>query len=454
MDWLPWTPDAFARAARERKPVLLSITASWCQACHEMDRTTYADARVEALIHAHFIPVRIDTDRRPDINERYNLGGWPTTAFLTPAGEILGGGTFVPADRMASVLRRVADAFASRAEWPAGEARAESAAGDPGDDRHALDRVFETFDEEHGGFGIEPKFPLTAPLHLALTLYREDGDTRWIPVVERTLDAMADGGLRDAASGGYFRYAVTRDWQLPHREKLLETNAALLAVFADAAAALGRRVDRDRVSDLVAFITRELRAPGGGFAGSDADPMAYMDSNAAAASALLAASTVLEEPDIARDALASFERVVLLCYRPGHGVAHLFDGEARVRGLLADQVATIGALLDAHAMTGDEPYGMMAEEIAHYMVRALWDPRGGFRDRAPSADDIGLLKTGRRPFVGNCEAARALARLVQASGDHDFVPRAQGALAAAAGSPDHQGPLAAQYLLAVRDVGR
>src|SRR5215475_15993566 len=111
IEWLPWGADAFARAAREGKPVLLSITAAWCRACHEMDRTTYADAAVAALIGARFVPVRVDTDRRPDINERYNLGGWPTTAFLTPDGDLMTGGTFVTAERMPEVLTRVADAF-------------------------------------------------------------------------------------------------------------------------------------------------------------------------------------------------------------------------------------------------------------------------------------------------------------------------------------------------------
>src|SRR5256885_11229820 len=98
ISWLPWSADAFARAARDRKPVLLSITAAWCHACHEMDRTTYADPEVAILVRDGFIPIRVDTDRRPDINERYNLGGWPTTAFLTPEGDMITGGTFVPLD--------------------------------------------------------------------------------------------------------------------------------------------------------------------------------------------------------------------------------------------------------------------------------------------------------------------------------------------------------------------
>src|SRR5436190_10422509 len=118
INWLPWSADAFALAAREAKPVLLSITAAWCRACHEMDRTTYADPGVASLVRDRFIAVRVDTDRRPDINERYNLGGWPTTAFLTAAGDVITGGTFVPVDRMRGVLERVSTAYGSAMVMP------------------------------------------------------------------------------------------------------------------------------------------------------------------------------------------------------------------------------------------------------------------------------------------------------------------------------------------------
>src|SRR5688500_835185 len=113
--WQPWTRAVFARARTERKPVLLSISATWCGTCQEMDRTSYADPFVATLINERFVPIRVDADERPDISERYSLGGWPTTAFLTPDGEILGGGTFVPVARMPGVLARVADAFAAGA---------------------------------------------------------------------------------------------------------------------------------------------------------------------------------------------------------------------------------------------------------------------------------------------------------------------------------------------------
>lgn len=458
IDWHGWDADAFARAAAERKPVLLSIAATWCGACHEMDRTTYADPEVAAIVREHFVPVRVDADRRPDINDRYNLGGWPTTAFLTPDGSVITGGTFVPAAAMPGVLTRVAAEFlrlatdADSRSTLAG-AEASSAAptverGDaPDDDEDAalIERVFASFDERYGGFGIEPKFPHTSPLHLAIALFRDTGDPRWQTMVERTLDAMANGPLWDASDGGFFRYATTRDWQLPHREKLLDTNAAILRVCADAAIVFGRGVDRDRCANLARFITTSLRAEGGGYVGSVGDTVLYADGNASAAAALLAAATVLGDDVLGREALASFERVLLLCYRPGLGLAHYYDGAARVRGLLVDHVAATGALLDAYDASGAEPYRMMAEELGHVMIRDLWDAEdGGFFDRRVMRDDVGLLRTPRKPLA-NAEAAIALDRL-------GFREHALGALRAAGRQLDGLGPLAAQYALARRQL--
>jgi len=464
--WLPWSADAFARAAREGKPVLLSITAAWCQACHEMDRTTYADPEIAALVRDRFVAVRVDTDRRPDINERYNLGGWPTTAFLTADGEIITGGTFVPVDRMPGVLARVSSAFSTVHDLsgPGRQAAAlADAEGDGGEGEEGgradvsleelVESIFSTFDDEHGGFGVEPKFPHTAPLHLAMSLFRESGDARWRAIVERTLDAMANGGLWDARAGGFYRYSTARDWQLPHTEKLLETNAGLLRVYAEAALVFAREVDRDRCAAIAGFITDGLRADGGGYRGSDADGMLYMDGNAKAAGALLGAATVLDDSALARDALASFERVILLCYKPGAGLAHYSDGVARVRGLLGDQLDTVGALIDAYDVSGLEPYKMMAEELTHVAVRELWDEAGGgFADRPVHDADIGLLRTRRKPFVANAEAASVLARLERTSGDAGFHVRAEGALRAAAEQLAGQGPLAAHYVLAARQL--
>jgi uncharacterized protein YyaL (SSP411 family) len=459
--WLPWDAEAFTRASREGKPVLLSITAAWCRACHEMDRTTYADPAVVTLIHDRFVPVRVDTDRRPDINERYNLGGWPTTAFLTATGTLVTGGTFVPVERMPGVLTRVADAIGHDGGRTMEEGRA-AEHGRAADDRNPPDNeaviapIFAAFDEEYGGFGTEPKFPHTAALHLALALHRDTGDPRWRHIVRLTLDGMA-GGLRDPEDEGFYRYATSRTWRLPHPEKLLETNAALLRVYAEAAMVLGDSADLKACAALASYITTKLRAQAGGYYGSDAEAILYMDSNAAAAGALLRAAAVLEDDDMAREALASFERVLLLCYKPGLTLAHYFDGSARVRGLLADHVAVIGTLLDAHDVSGLEPYRMLAEELGHLVVRDMRDAEeGGFFDRAPAPEDVGLLRARRTPFVGNADAALAfgwLSRLEPRKGFPDpaaFREHADAALAAAARQLDGQGPLAAHYALARR----
>ena len=317
------------------KPVLLSITAAWCRACHEMDRTTYADPGVAALIRDRFVAVRVDTDRRPDINERYNLGGWPTTAFLTADGDVITGGTFVPrrSDERCPRPRRggVRARRGVLACGPTREARGprRSATGEGGratslDDVQLIESIFSTFDEEHGGFGVEPKFPHTAPLHLAMALFRETGDERWRR--DRRAHARRDGRRRRCGTrraGGFYRYATTRDWQLPHTEKLLETNAELLRAYAEAALVFERQVDRDRCAAIAGFITGALRAEAGGYRGSDADGMLYMDGNAKAAGALLGAATVLDDSALAQEALASFERVILLCYKPGAGARAL-----------------------------------------------------------------------------------------------------------------------------------
>jgi uncharacterized protein YyaL (SSP411 family) len=417
-----------------------------------MDRTTYADPDVAALVRDRFVAVRVDTDRRPDIDERYNLGGWPTTAFLTAAGDVITGGTFVPADRMPGVLERVSSAYGAALVTTI--ATPETDPGGEAPEIEALTQsIFSTFDEEHGGFGIEPKFPHTAPLHLAMALFRESGGDHLRRIVEATLDGMAAGGLWDAGAGGFYRYATRRDWQLPHTEKLLETNAELLRAYAEAALVFERGVDRDRCAALAAFMTGVLRAESGGFRGSDADGMLYMDGNAKAAGALLGAATVLDDSALGREALASFERVILLCYKPGAGLAHYSDGVARVRGLVGDQIYTAGALLDAYDVSALEPYKMMAEELTRVALRDLWDDDGGgLFDRAAHDGDVGLLRARRKPFVANAEAASLLARLERTSGDPEFHARAEGALRAAAAQLAGQGPLAAHYVLAARQL--
>ncbi len=461
--WQPWDAEAFARARAERKPVLLCIATTWSESCDHMDRTSYGDPSIAFQINDAFVPVRVDADRRPDVSERYSLGGWPTTAFLTPDGAVLGGGTYVDAERLPRVLDAVRAAFerepgvGGAATPPAAHRGAVAAAPHP-DVLRA--RIFDDYDEDYGGFGASAKFPHAAPLHLALALHRRSPDPRLERIVTTTLDAMGWGGLYDEDAGGFFRCAASRDWSRPHREKTLDVNAQLLRIYVDAAEAL--RVARfgERAADVLRYAQDALADPDGGWYGSQsagrghADRTLFADANATMASAVLRAAAVFEDAALRDAALASLERVLLACYRPGQGVAHYFDGRPHVRGLLGDQVAMAAAQLDAFEATGNVVYEMMAEELAHYAVRELWDAdAGGFFDRTRDGADVGLMRVGLKPFVTNCEAARMLHRLAAASGDADFARRADATLAAAAPAAAQQGPLAAHYVLALEQAG-
>ena len=473
--WQPWSASAFARARVEQKPVLLSIATAWCRWCHEMDRTSYADAEIAAFINDRFVPVRVDADNRPDISERYSLGGWPTTAFLTPSGEILAGGTFVPIDRMRAVLTQVAEAFRSHPDRAALPQPDDAGMAEPVDTAQLTARVFAAFDDEFGGFGTEPKFPHVAPLHLALDLFVESRESALERMIVVSLDRIGWGGLYDALDGGFFRYATTRDWQLPHVEKLLEVNASLARLFLDAGAKLQVPRFTERAGDTLRYVQNWLADPvdGGWYGSQDADEAyyaastnnarralttpsisrsLYADSNAAMVSTALVAAHVFNDDGLRDFAIKSLERMVLVGYKPGFGVAHYYDGEPHVRGLLADQFAMAAACLDAFDVTGNVVYEMMAEELGHYAMRTMFDEAdGGFFDRGNDGEEsIGLMSRPLKPFVVNCEAATTLVRLGSASGEQDFVRAAELTIAAMRPVAPAQGPLAAHWLLAMR----
>jgi uncharacterized protein YyaL (SSP411 family) len=486
--WLPWSAESFARARAERKPVLLSIVASWSQACREMDETSYADSTVASIVGDRFVAIRVDADHRPDISERYSLGGWPTTAFLTSDGALVGGGTFVPQDRIASVLQQAADAFQTRAEEISANAAAdatrhaarEAARAAPNESEAPepalVDTVFASFDEEHGGFGIAPKFPIVAPIRLALHLHRDEGDARAARIATLSLDAIGWGPLRDELDGGFFRCAAARNWEQPHREKLLDVNAALIDLYVEAAGILESQRYADRAQDALTFVQNWLADQAdGGWAGSQpaqtlrsddrrssADPSVgragvdwtlFASWNGAMTSAALHAAHAFHDDALGAFAIASLERLLTICYRPGQGLAHCIDGRNRVAGFLDDQFIVAGACLDAYDATANIVYEMMAEELARHAMRTMWDERAGaFFDRAlPDPDEaIGLMRRRLTPFGANCEAAMVLRRLAATSGNAEFASAADSILGAMAASAMAQGPHAAHYVLARR----
>jgi uncharacterized protein YyaL (SSP411 family) len=318
-----------------------------------------------------------------------------------------------------------------------------------------IDLVFDTFDEEHGGFGVAPRFPHAAPVWLAVDLHLQGLDPAWLQVAARTLDAMGWGPLYDEQDGGFFRCAPRADWTGAAPEKLLSTNAALLDLYVYAGTVLGNERWLTRGSDIVGCINRTMTASNGAWRASPcADPSRqFSDANAAAASAVLHAAAAFQDDALGARALEVLERVLLSSYKPGDGVAHSAAG---VRGLLCDQIAMARANLDAWEATGNIVYRMMAEELVHYALRTMWDEScGGFLDCAVGGPaDSPVAHLPLKPFVLNCDAAVVLHRIAEATADTGFDLRARRVLEAMAPRAAAFGPLAAHYLLARRAVLR
>jgi uncharacterized protein YyaL (SSP411 family) len=383
------------------------------------------------------------------VADRYDLGGLPTTAFLTADGELLGGGTFVSAERLGAALVRLSKISDSVLAAPRTTV---TTASDAMDDAALVLKVFDSFDHEHGGFGTGAKFPLTAPVVLAIDLFAESEAPGMLEYAVRTLDAIGWGPLFDERSGGFSRCAAAADWSDPQPPRLLSTNALLLDLYLHAGEVL--RQDRwfQRAADIVRYL--DAACDSNGWPSADCGDLSarFTDVNAMAASATLRAAAAFQDDALGKRSLDVLERVLLVSYKPGQGVAHSRRG---ARGLLTDQVATSIACLDAWESTGNIVYRMMSEELAHYALRTMWDGEcGGLFDRDPDAQPVDPLPRSGKPFVLNCEAAVMLRRLAEATNDAMFAARAEEILAAMRSVAPDAGPLAAHYLLARRAVLR
>ncbi|MCI4372213.1 MAG: thioredoxin domain-containing protein [Thermoplasmata archaeon] len=299
IDWHPWGPEPFELAKRTHRPILLDIGASWCHWCHVMDEGTYVDPEVGRLLAEHFIAVKVDRDENPEVDRRYQRqvgaltgeGGWPLTAFLTPAGEVFLGGTYFPPTDghgrpgFRRVLKEVARIWVEEPEKIQENSRAVQGAlermrGARAPDARALDafqsqviaEVHSGYDPVNGGFGMSPKFP--HPTGVALFLldgrqnHRELSDQR----AAETLAHMGDGGLYDQVGGGFHRYSVDEGWHVPHFEKMGVDNAALLSAYVDGVRRFGDPRFEEVVRGTVGWVREVLEDPAGGFGSSqDAD---------------------------------------------------------------------------------------------------------------------------------------------------------------------------------------
>ncbi len=300
VDWYPWGEEALAKAKREGKPIFLSIGYSTCHWCHVMERESFEDDEVARFVNDHFVAIKVDRERRPDIDALYldavaALGGstgWPLTVFLTPDLEPFFGGTYYPRHGgrgrpgFLDVLTQVQTQYATEGDAVAAhgrevlakiEASAAAAVRAPGgigvqtlDD--AMTALARSRDMVDGGFGNRQKFPNTPLLLATLRHHRRTGNVGSRDHLVLTLDAMMRGGVRDHVGGAFHRYAVDAQWHVPHFEKTLYDNAQLASLYIEAGQLLARpdfvAVGRAILDELLA----KWQRPDGGFVvGFDAD---------------------------------------------------------------------------------------------------------------------------------------------------------------------------------------
>jgi uncharacterized protein len=302
VDWFPWGDDALTKATLEDKPIFLSIGYAACHWCHVMERESFEDEATAALMNEHFVSIKVDREERPDLDGIYmdavqamtGRGGWPLSAFLTPAGEPFYAGTYFPPQArhgipaFRDVLSAIAEAWRERREEVAGQGakmaqvigQASQSGAGSGAGEVALDQALadeatmalrETFDPSWGGFGRAPKFP--QPMTLEFLLRQAvRGSAGALEMVTTTLDGMAAGGIYDHLGGGFARYSTDERWHVPHFEKMLYDNALLLQLYTRAWQVAGHERYRTVAIETADYLRREMQHPHGGFFSSqDAD---------------------------------------------------------------------------------------------------------------------------------------------------------------------------------------
>jgi uncharacterized protein YyaL (SSP411 family) len=299
VDWYPWGPEALEKARNEDRVILLSIGYSACHWCHVMERESFENESIAALMNQRFINIKVDREERPDIDDIYMAatlamnqghGGWPMTVFLTPELEPIFAGTYFPPEDIhgrpgfPTLLKHIADAWEQeRDDVKSGavqfteqlrehrQGHSSLAVGEE-ELRTAIQQYAGDFDDTFGGFGPAPKFPSATSISLLLGLHRRFGDDHALMMARKTLDAMARGGIYDQIGGGFSRYSTDRQWLVPHFEKMLYDNALLAVTYLEAYQVTGDAFYRRIATETLDYVIREMTAPEGGFySATDAD---------------------------------------------------------------------------------------------------------------------------------------------------------------------------------------
>ncbi|MCG7933987.1 MAG: DUF255 domain-containing protein [Candidatus Thiodiazotropha taylori] len=293
VDWHPWSEAAFQKAKQQNKPIFLSIGYSTCHWCHVMERESFENLPIAALLNRDFIAIKVDRESHPDVDEVYMTavmlmtghGGWPMSSFLTPEGKPFYGGTYYTPEQFTSLLQQVNQLWKERPDDVIAQAekvadavaesnrlRGEAKALDEGVIAEALKSMQNAFDEIQGGFGQAPKFPREPWLYLLLDQAQRHGDQAALQMLTVTLDHMGRGGIYDQVAGGFHRYSTDYEWLVPHFEKMLYNQAHLSRIYLGAWRITGREDFRRIATQTLDYVLREMTSPDGGFySATDAD---------------------------------------------------------------------------------------------------------------------------------------------------------------------------------------
>jgi len=484
VEWREWGADAFATAERAGKPVLLALVAPWSEECAEMDRTTYSEPRIAANVNDGFVPVRADVDRHPRVRDRYNMGGFPSTVFLTPEGTVITGATYLGVDGFREILDAVRRTWDGKGVEAGSVPRPLREAAPPGGElsarveEHMVEQLLAAYDDEFGGWGSDVKFPMPRTIEFALVRARDQAT--------RTLEAVRTR-LADTVDGGFFRFARDRDWSGTQHEKLADENAALLRAFSHGYRYTGEEAYRETAEKTVEYLTTDLwtgdavassQGGAGGYyrlaaterADADAptvDPTVFAGHNGVAVDALLTYAAYTDDERARRYAERARDTLVDDLVDEDGAVVHYRDPgreETGPSGLLVAQARTLAGLTTAGSVLGEPG---PARAVADYAVEHL---RGGIEDEdgAAEIDDESagavaetaafrdgpgegpaLLDRPLYPLDTNAEMADALVDCWLLTDDDRYREAAAGALAAFAGATDRMGVELASYATAV-----
>jgi uncharacterized protein len=306
VDWFPWGEDAFAAARRLGRPIFLSIGYSTCHWCHVMERESFENPAIAALLNRYFVSIKVDREERPDVDRAYMMfvqsttgaGGWPMSVFLTPdLKPFLGGTYYPPEDRynrpgFASLLKRLGEIWEQTPKKIQDQGERFTAAiqdhlaqshvaetTDPQWSHNAFTQIRNSFDSEEGGFTAAPKFPRPALFSFLLRYWKKYGNASALDMTVFTLKKMAAGGLYDHIGGGFHRYSVDEYWHVPHFEKMLYDQAQLIVAYTEAFLITRDPFFEQIVRETIDYVLRDLRSEAGGFySAEDADSLPTPDS--------------------------------------------------------------------------------------------------------------------------------------------------------------------------------